>query len=196
MRQVEAAQQEKTIDALMAEGLDRYGLGEVERAVECWRAVLDLDPDHAEAQDFLRSAGFDPAAPLPAAEGDGDAALLRETVALCRKGHLSDALDRLEELAAEHPDHLGVQAWIDLVRSRLFAAYRKRIGSGSGVPRVVMPAERIRQFQLPVSAGFVLAMVDGRTSIDQILALSGMDPFQALHALASLLGGAVIEIAQ
>ncbi len=47
---------EKRIEALLSEGLNHYGTGEVAVAIECWNQVLGLDPEHAEAQDYIRTA--------------------------------------------------------------------------------------------------------------------------------------------
>ena len=58
-------------EALMREGLDHYAMGDDARAIACWQQVLELDPDHAEAQDYLRTATEDVGAvesPPPASE--------------------------------------------------------------------------------------------------------------------------------
>ncbi len=66
------------IERLMAKGLDLYALGEDERAIECWQQVLALDPEHADAQDFLRSAQDEPE---PEPEPEPEAASQAETEA-------------------------------------------------------------------------------------------------------------------
>jgi hypothetical protein len=50
------------------------------------------------------------------------------------------------------------------------------------------------RFNLPANAGFVLSMVDGRTSVNEILALSGMDPFDAVRVVSKLLGAGIVEV--
>ncbi len=47
----------RRIEALLSEGLNHYGVGEVAEATKCWKRVLDLDPEHSEALDFLQTAG-------------------------------------------------------------------------------------------------------------------------------------------
>jgi len=61
---------EQKIARLMAEGLDHYGQDEIDRAVACWRAVLELAPHHEVARDYLEVAGFE-----VRVVGDGAAAL-------------------------------------------------------------------------------------------------------------------------
>jgi hypothetical protein len=47
---------------------------------------------------------------------------------------------------------------------------------------------------LPANAGFVLSMVDGSTSVNEILALSGMDPFEAVRVVNKLLEVGIVEV--
>jgi hypothetical protein len=130
------------IGRLMSRGLDLYALGQVEEAAGCWRRVLELDPHHAEARDYLQAAGVD--APAPATAG-------------------------------------------------LLRVYRARVGSGAAVPAVRIPAQQVMQFNLPAAAGFLLSLVDGSTSVDDLMAVSGMDPFDALRALSNLLQAGIVE---
>ena len=51
-----AESKEDKIERLMREGLNHYGMGAVGEAVRSWREVLKLDPDHAEARDFVATA--------------------------------------------------------------------------------------------------------------------------------------------
>ena len=46
-----------SIPSLLSWGLDHYGRNEVDEAVRCWRRVLELDPQHAIARDYLETAG-------------------------------------------------------------------------------------------------------------------------------------------
>ena len=45
-----------TIERLMREGLNHYGMGHVDEALRCWREVLRLEPEHADAHDFVATA--------------------------------------------------------------------------------------------------------------------------------------------
>lgn len=57
------------IARLMAQGLEHYGEGRPEQAAACWRSVLELDPGHATAIDYLDSAGLGGAEPDSAGLG-------------------------------------------------------------------------------------------------------------------------------
>jgi tetratricopeptide (TPR) repeat protein len=186
MRMGEA--EEGEIRRLMARGLDLYALGQVDEATACWRRVLALDPAHAEARDYLQSAGAEP-------DAGGGGALRAEAVALLRAGRLQEGLDLLLPLAERDPANLELQALVELARAALVRVYRARVGSGDRAPRVRIAPEEVLKFNLPAAAGFLLSMIDGGTRVDELLALSGMDPFDALRALSSLLDAGIVEAA-
>jgi tetratricopeptide (TPR) repeat protein len=48
---------EEVVARLLREGLNHYGTGDVRQAVQCWRDVLAIEPDHEEARDYLETAG-------------------------------------------------------------------------------------------------------------------------------------------
>lgn len=50
----EAKRQE--ITRLIKRGLNAYGLGDVRAAIQCWEAVLALDPENGPARDYLETA--------------------------------------------------------------------------------------------------------------------------------------------
>ncbi len=181
------------IRRLMARGLDLYALGQVEEATACWRQVLARDPAHAEARDYLAAAGdADAGAAKPAAEA-GPADVLAEALALLRSGQLQEGLGLLETLAGRQPNDLEVQAFLELARGASLRAYRARVGSGAVAPRVRIAPAEVMKYNLPAAAGFLLSLIDGRLSIDELLAVSGMDPFEALRALSNLLDAGIVE---
>ena len=191
--------QEQKIARLMAEGLDHYGHDAVDAAVKCWREVLAMDPRHQVAIDYLDVAGF-----APTADGSTDGAaeapdrppvaLLDTANAYIEAGEWSEAHEALSTHVENSPADLEAQATLDLLRSHLHAAHRQRIGDGTGVPCVAMGPAEILQFNLPANAGFVLSMVDGHTSVSDLIALSGMDPFDALHVFTRLMDVGIVEV--
>jgi tetratricopeptide (TPR) repeat protein len=187
---------EQEIARLMAEGLDHYGLDEIEPAVACWRAVLRLDPRHEVARDYLEVAGFAPeAAAGPVDSGAQRAAeLQREALALLDAGAQVEALELLEMATRQAPERLDAQAALDLLRASLYQSFRARTQHGAGVLRVRVGPQEILRFDLPPNAGFVLSMVDGHTSADEIVALTAMDPFEALRMVGKLMDAGIVEV--
>jgi len=190
-----AESKEGQIAHLMEEGLLHYGEGRIDQAAGCWREVLRLEPEHLEAQDYLRTAGLDTGEiELFEASGEGDAGLLVDALELFRKGETQESLELFETLARENPRRMGIQGYFELVRCHLFKHYRERIADASRVLKVKIPPEEIMRFNLPANAGFVLSMVDGNTSVNEILALSGMDPFDAVRVVNKLLEAGIVEV--
>jgi tetratricopeptide (TPR) repeat protein len=190
-----AESKEGQISHLMEEGLRHYGEGRMDRAAACWREVLRLDPDHPEARDYLGTAGFDNGEiELCETSGEGDASLLADAVELFREGQAQESLELLETLARDNPRRMGIQGYYELVRSHLYGYYRERIADASSVLKVKIAPEEVMRFNLPADAGFVLSMVDGNTSVNEILALSGMDPFDALRMVNKLVEAGIVEV--
>ncbi len=191
---------QEAIERLLAEGLDQYGMGQVAQAVRLWRQVLSLDPGNTEAREYLETAG-DEAGPAeaapqasPAADHDGTAALLEAGLGCLRDDDAEGALELLETLEKRDPDGLEVHGYIEMVRSRLLKQYRERFGSGQRVPVPRMPAEQMLKFNLPAEAGFLLSLVDGRTSIEDLISVCGMDEFRVLRILSQMLAAGIVEL--
>jgi len=208
---------EDKIERLMREGLNHYGMGAVAEALRSWREVLKLDPDHAEARDFVATAeeaahaAAPPPRPAPppvasevhehaAAElsPDGDEATLDDLVSegqrLVREEELEAGLDLLEAVARRDPMRLEVHGHIEEVRSRLVKRYRDRIGDLGGVPRLSLDLSAVMKFNLPAQAGFMLSLIDGDTSVGDIVSLSGMDSFEALRVLNGLVEAGIVSL--
>jgi hypothetical protein len=193
-----AESNEQKIARLMAEGLDHYGQDEIARAVACWRAVLALAPHHEVARDYLEVAGFGPESGAerraPASGAAQPAQLLREAQALAERGADTEALELLESAARNAPGHLESQAALELLRASLYQRERARTKGGAGVLRVRLGPQEILRFNLPPNAGFVLSMIDGHTSADELAALTAMDPFEALHTIGKLIDAGIVEV--
>jgi tetratricopeptide (TPR) repeat protein len=189
---------EQKIARLMAEGLDHYGQDEIDRAVACWRAVLELAPHHEVARDYLEVAGFGAhrgEQKTAAAGGTALAAkLLREATTLAERGADAEALELLESATREAPGHLESQAALELLRASLYQRQRVRTKGGAGVLRVRLGPQEILRFNLPPNAGFVLSMIDGHTSAEELVALTAMDPFEALHTIGKLMDAGIVEV--
>lgn len=183
---------------LAARGLELYGQGRSEEAAATWRRALALDPEQAEARDYLRTAGLEgdpveaPTAPTAGAAPPADAkALLGEAAELVARGDGREALGLLLAIAGDD-DGLEVQATVELLRAHLFERYLQRTGEGGAVPEVRVEAGELLRFNLSSDAGFVLSLVDGTTSVRDLLAVSGMDAFEALQALVRLEEGGLL----
>ncbi len=189
---------EERIERLLREGLDLYGGDEISAAILSWEKVLELDANNTEALDYLRTADRR-SRPRPAKRekmASAVAALLQEARALMRQGEFASALDLLR--SASGPDFSGLEfeAVVELVRSRLYRTYCERIGDLQRVPIVRSDIGSLKKFNLPADAGFLLSIVDGATSLSNLVSLSGMDAFEALRTLDGLLDAGIVELQQ
>jgi tetratricopeptide (TPR) repeat protein len=198
------------MERLLREGLDYFGVGDVAKAVCCWEDVLRLDPGHAEALDYLQAAGSRGEAPDPetdagparaaapevaSAESDSPAgSLVEEARTRLEAEDLEGALDLFRAAADLEPDRIEVEGYIDAIRSQLLQTYRKRVGESGAVPELLIQPSAITRYQLPADAGFVLSQVDGETTVEQLIALSGMDAFEALRILNDLIDAGIVGL--
>jgi len=95
------------------------------------------------------------------------------------------------ELDTENADAL---LYAEHCRDVLKQMYLSRIGGVRRVPQVAMSAEELRWLALDHRGGFLLSLVDGRCSVDEILDMSGMADLDALRVLMQLLQQNVIKI--
>jgi hypothetical protein len=157
--------------------------------------VLELDPPHVVPRDYLEVAGYGARSagekPAPA---NLAAQRLRDAQALIERGSDVEALELLEGAVRDAPGHLESQAALELLRANLYQRHRKRTRGGAGVLRVRLGPQEILRFNMPPNAGFVLSMIDGHTSADELVALASMDPFEALHTLAKLMDAGIVEV--
>ena len=125
--------------------------------------------------------------------GEEDAGLLTDALELFRKGETEESLELFQTLARDNPRRMEVQGYLELVRSHLYEWYRGRVAGASSVLRVKITPKEIMKYNLPTDAGFLLSMIDGSTSVNEILALSGMDPFDGVRVVHRLLEAGIVE---
>ncbi len=184
----------RKIQDLLQEGLDHYGEGRTAEAERCWSEVLFLDPDNAEAREYLESARDEdmPAPKHPVIHGDELGDLVQDAQRMLRDGHLEAALELFETVARRDPDRLEVQGYVEMVRSKLLARYRDQLGDLDARPTVLLGRDEVLKYNLPATAGFLLSLVDGNTSVNDLVSLSGLDTFEALRVLAGLLDSGIV----
>jgi hypothetical protein len=89
-------------------------------------------------------------------------------------------------------DDADARECADACRTRLIARYLARIGSLDQVPVLVTPLPAIDARALDYRAAFVLSQVDGHTSLDAILDVSGMPALETLRIVAELVRREII----
>jgi hypothetical protein len=101
-------------------------------------------------------------------------------------GDYSGALAIAEKLLETDPKNRAVNECAENCRNVLRQMYTARIGPLEKVPIVMVPRDQLRWLSIDHKAGFVLSLVDGVSSVEMILDVSGMQELDALRILSEL----------
>jgi hypothetical protein len=101
-------------------------------------------------------------------------------------GDYTGALEIAERLLAIDPDDAVVKSCAESCRTVLRQMYITRIGPLERVPVVMVARDQMRWLSIDHRAGFVLSLVDGVSSLEMILDVSGMPELDTLRILSEL----------
>jgi hypothetical protein len=121
---------------------------------------------------------------------DSPAAML-DLVAL---GDYTGALDLAEARLLKNPtdpEALDVREQCQTVLKQMYAA---RLGSLDRVPVIMVPAEQLRWMSIDQRAAFMLHNIDGMSTLEMILDVSGMPILDAMRILTELVQQRVISL--
>lgn len=109
-------------------------------------------------------------------------------------GDYSGALEIAEEILSKDPSNLSARACAETCRSVLRQMYTTRIGPLEGVPVVMVARDQLRWLSIDHKAGFVLSLVDGVSSLEMIIDVSGMPELDTLRILSELAQQRIISM--
>jgi hypothetical protein len=109
-------------------------------------------------------------------------------------GDYSGALVMAESLLDENPTHVEAREYAESCRAVLQQMYTAKIGPLHRVPVVEVAREQLRWLSIDHRAGFVLSLVDGVSSLEMILDVSGMPYLDALRILYELVQQRIISL--
>jgi hypothetical protein len=109
-------------------------------------------------------------------------------------GDFSGALVIAEGILESNPEDLEAPRYAQSCRDVLTQMYSARLGSLDQVVSIAVPSDQIRWLTLDHRAGFLLSLVDGGSTLDQILDISGMTRLDALRIMFQLLDQRVIAL--
>lgn len=187
---------ETKVARLLREGLDEYGFGDVSAAIVAWKRVLELDPENADAADYIKSADRrkHPRPEKTDRAAQAETAAIADAHRLIDQGLHEEALDLLMSTADRNEFALEVEATVELVRSCLVKEYRAAVGDIAAVPVLAADPKQMAKFNLPPDAGFLISMMDGATDLESLISISGMDVFDALRTMKSLLESGIVRM--
>ena len=159
-------------------------------------------PNNDSALDFVQrlppvepsvkpGAGREKAVPPPVSARAG----VRELEECYAVGDYSRALQIAEQMLARSPDDLGARRYAQNCREVLTQMFAARIGPLDQVITVVVSPEEVQWLSLDHRAGFLLSLVDGMSTVDEILDISGMTRLDALKILHDLTEQQVVKLA-
>lgn len=150
--------------------------------------VLELD-----LGDVARSGPPPPVLmPSPAASGrDVQISEMKDRYAM---GDFTGALVVAEALLEINADDIDAQRYAQSCRDVLTQMYSARLGALTQRVRVAVPGEEIRWLSLDHRAGFVLSLIDGSSTVEEVLDISGMNRLDALRILYTLFDQRVIAL--
>lgn len=109
-------------------------------------------------------------------------------------GDYSGALIVAEGILETRPGDADALRYAGSCRETLMQMYAARLGDLRQVVRVAIPPDQVRWLSLDHRAGFLLSLVDGFSTIDELLDMSGMPHLDALRHLYMLLEQRVIAL--
>jgi hypothetical protein len=109
-------------------------------------------------------------------------------------GDFTGALAMSEGILGQDPDNADAQLYAEHCRDVLKQMHLSRLGGLRRVPLVAIGPEQLRWLSLDHRAGFLLSLVDGRSTFDEVLDMSGMSDLEALRLLVQLLEQNVIKV--
>jgi hypothetical protein len=133
-----------------------------------------------------------PAAPEPKAPRGPSAVDMEDQFAI---GDFTGAMAIAEALLARDPEHVDALECLERCRTSLRTSLATKLGPLDRVPVVAVARDQLRWLAIDHKAGFILSHVDGVSSVEEIVDISGMKELEALGILAELLEQRIIDFA-
>ena len=149
-----------------------------------------LSPSSIEAA-VLGAIGGSPAPEITERTIEDPMAEMRTRFSL---GDYSGALEVAELLLAEDPADAEVMDCADQCRTVLEGMYAARLGSLEQVPAVIVQRTQLRWLSIDHRAGFVLSLIDGTSSLEMVLDVSGMPRIDAMRILVELIAQRIVAL--
>lgn len=156
-------------------------------------SILDFaDQNAAPVLSLPPSAGLDiaPSLPPPGAEPT-----VQDMQARHALGDFSGALEMAEAILQKRPDDAATRRYAQNCRDVLTQMFAAKIGPLDQVMQVVISPQEVQWLSLDHRAGFLLSLVDGQSTVDEILDISGMSRLDALKIIHQLVEQQIVNLA-
>jgi hypothetical protein len=120
---------------------------------------------------------------------------LQKARTLFAQGEHSRSLAICEQLVESFGEHDEMEDLIEQNREILETVYLRKLGDLSAVPQVVISGSQLQAADIDHRMAFLLTRMDGDTSIEEVLDISGMNRLDASRLLLDALEKGLITLA-
>lgn len=180
----------------------RTGISLDEAAFEALEAMEDMEPGalglvsrRARLSERPSTASLPAVEPATTPSSAPGAPTSRNMQDRFEVGDYSGALELAVRILEEDPDDMSARLMADECTTTLTQMLSARLGSLTQRPTIGLPLDQIRWLSLDHRAGFLLSLMDGQLSIDDVLDVSGMPRLDAMRLLTDLVDQRVIALA-
>ncbi|MBI5532607.1 MAG: hypothetical protein HY898_07830 [Deltaproteobacteria bacterium] len=110
------------------------------------------------------------------------------------EGDYQACLETAEQILARNPNDEGAGSYARTCRRLIEQRHAERIGDLSAIPVVAVSQEQMRWLALDHREGFLLSLIDGHTSIEDLCDIAGMSRVDVLKTIAGLIDAEVLRL--
>ena len=152
------------------------------------------ESNSAELSEILNPNGIEPVPPVDITQPPESMDMLVDLRNRYAVGDFTGAHEIAEAVLAVYPDHVEAKRFKTSCCDVLTQLYAARIGPLSGVPQLAVSPADIHELDLDHRAGFVLSCIDGLSTFEEILDVSGMPHLETLRILFMLLTQRIVNV--
>jgi hypothetical protein len=131
--------------------------------------------------------------PPPAPDDPHEAAMAHVHERMAAGDYVA-ALHAAERVLEITPDHEAALRVVQQARSIMCGAYQQHLGAGHDVPQIVVPVESLAEYGIDRWAAYILSRVDGKSSIDGLVAGAGFTRLDTLRLLYELVRRGIVAV--
>lgn len=175
------------IKKLIEEGLELYGYGRVDEAIEKWKEVLKIDPNNAIVLDYLATAGVDVEKEKERIEGELEREQLLKAV---EEGRSKEILKMLEDKKISSLEEF---CFAEVIRYALFSTLREKYVGGDVIPVLKVSPSALVNKKFTPREGFLLSQIDGNVSLKDLADLCNLSEEEAYFIIAKFEEEGIVE---
>jgi hypothetical protein len=155
-------------------------------------SMLDFaDVNATPVRSLLPTVGLDVAPPAPAVGAEPTAQDMQARYAV---GDFTGALELAEVILQKRPEDAAARRYAQNCRDVLTQMFAAKIGPLDQVMQVLISPQEVQWLSLDHRAGFLLSLVDGQSTVDEILDISGMSRLDALKIIHELVEQQIVNL--